>query len=110
MIFFVVVVGFGFSLGTLVLGLGLLHSLGHVFELGGIGLVGLDDFFGTAHPWALAEDFLYIFGEDYLLLEEQLCQLAVTLGVLVEQFLARSYWVLIILSTSSSISLAVVSE
>ena len=45
LIFFVVVVGFGFSLGTLVLGLGLLHRLGHVFELGGIGLVGLDDFF-----------------------------------------------------------------
>ena len=90
MIFFVVVVGFGFSLGTLVLGLGLLHRLGHVFELGGIGLVGLDDFFGTAHPWALAEDFLYIFGEDYLLLEEQLCQLAVVFFAVV--FLAEVFF------------------
>ena len=81
--------------GRLVLGLGLAHGFGHVFQPRLLGLIlGLfqgfvlaQQLFGAAHPGAFAEDLLHILGVDHLFGVEQLGQPSVSLLVLGEDLL-----------------------
>ena len=59
--------------------------LGHTL---GIGThLGFHQLLGTAYPGTLAENLLHILGEDDLAVDEQLCQLGVTLFVLRQDLL-----------------------
>ena len=63
------------------LGFQLLGALGG-HSLGLFTHLGFEQFVGTAGPRTLAEDALYVFGEDDLALHQQLCQLGVAFLVL----------------------------
>ena len=54
-------------------------------ELYSIFLLFFQEFVGAALPGALAEYACYVFGEDYFLVDEQVCQLAVLGCVLAEE-------------------------